>query len=483
MKIFYEIEMLSDTSFKPRSAGGLGLDFCPGGVVLGHVAARRGYEAAEAKGLAWTIFHSGEVRFSDARVVDQRSGRPAVVWPLSFHAPKGALADDLGTMCWADAAADQAIPQGAHDRHGVQASLDGERLKVGTEVELKTKVSFETQRAEEGNLFQVQALPAGTRLRGVVEASGPRAAEALEVVHQHLFGRATLGWSKRTEYGRARIEECAGWAWPDTPRPTRAGEVVFLLRSEACLLSAATGQPTLTPEPAHFGLNAGAVLDATRTFLRTVRWTPFNTHRGRPEVERIALSAGSVITFTGVTTPKAAIDAYVGEGVGFGRAEGLGAVWRDPPLLKDWVTWRKPKASQAKGAEHYGIMPADPLGGWLGPRWDAAKLDDEVWSGHLAVLDSLKRVRGLPPAQWRRVAQEARKHVGAQAEYLQDALLSADGVCRRGVARHRWERSGGVKGLEAVFAGKTAKDAVWLPRALVLAAERMARVAAQEVDG
>ncbi|MCA9525266.1 MAG: hypothetical protein KC549_03085, partial [Myxococcales bacterium] len=184
-----------------------------------------------------------------------------------------------------------------------------------------------------------------------------------------------------------------------------------------------------------------------------------------------------------VTTPKAAIDAYVGEGVGFGRAEGLGAVWRDPPPLEDWVAWRKPKASQAKGAEHYGIMPADPLGGWLGPRWDAAKLDDEVWSGHLAVLDSLKRVRGLPPAQWRRVAQEARKHVGAQAEYLQDALLSADGVCRRGVARHRWERSGGVKGLEAVFAGKTAKDAVWLPRALVLAAERMARVAAQEVDG
>lgn len=460
--IYYDVQLRGDTAFSQRAGAGVTVQYVPGVVLLGHMA--RHYQAALDSDLAWQIFHSGETRFGDARLVSP-AGMPARVLPLSVRFKKGvdgqvppepptATDDPAAGVDNTPPSTDRRIFLHCFDKHeerGKQAVIDlwdlapdddrrdthkedkpgmqvwpsGQQAKISQRVDLKTSVSYDSQRAKQGALFHIPTLAQGQHFRGRIECPS---AEVKGFIEQRLFGAARLGSSRRSEYGRADIKQIEPFTWPAVASP-QPGYRRFLLLSDTCLIDA-NGLPTTTPTPAHFGLPDDSELVPDKTFVRTCRFTPFNGHHRRPGMERVALLAGSLITFTAPDGMPAPTGAYTW--VGAHQAEGLGHVWVDPPLLQDWPGRESPPS---KRPELPGVIkrPADRLGLW---RDEQAALRHTAHNAELArekIVEALDRIPLPNPTQWRRLARVAR------ATHRQaDLVTNVKQFCQTGVAQYQW---------------------------------------------
>ncbi len=426
-----KIELLDDCVFSASAAtegGHESLDRVPGAALLG--AAASTLYAKLGSEQAFTVFHSGRLRFGDGLPWNGGS----IGWPVPrcWHYPKTGEVSDGGFLkaenLYSFAFKEKPKPK---DNDGKDKQLkqlrdgyvhaDGRHSKPVHSLRLKTAINPDTGRANEGQLFAYDALHRGQVFVSLLEADDAVDEALFRQVADALQGEVLLGRSRSAEYGRAKITMID---LPEIPTPGAAADSLTLWLLSDLALNDAYGQPTLQPDGAAFGL-PGAEIQWDRSFLRGRRYSPWNAARHGYDRERLVLEAGGVITLrlNGIDREEAV--ARLQAGVGLYREAGLGRLWIDPPLLATvQPTFQQPAQQEPKTGEV--SEPAHPLVGWLkaaaGISW---KQEAEQWARefetlYLKTVDASRSLHGIPPhvaygpsrSQWGTVLERAKSATG-----------------------------------------------------------------------
>ncbi len=427
------------------------LDYLPGAAFLGAAAARIYAQISEAD--AFTVFHSGRVRFCNALPLSD--GLLALPVPLCLHErknePAGRDAPDVARLFnfVHEEARDVCRADGGQPRQLRAAWLTdiGKMIRPARGYRMKTAVEATTGRAAEGQLFGYESLLPGTRFAGEIQFDDDVPETLCRSVLDSLGGTLRLGRSRSAQYGRVR---CALAPASTSVAPARkAQRLVLWLISD--LAASRDGVPTFSPEPRDLGLSAPGMLDAAASFIRTRRYTPYNTHRRLPDLERQVIVAGSVLVYR-LDTPLSEGDyADLTAGLGDGRESGLGQVSVNPPLLTDLpIQFRSATTKAPDGAAI--ATPVHALARWLASASRGADADSALkdWVERMVGewarrQESARRFAGLRTfdaggptrTQWG-VVQGAAKNARTDRRVLEAALFGeAHGICR---GADDWER-------------------------------------------
>ena len=500
METYYTLRLESDAVVTASSATAGGhetLNYVPGAALLGAAAHRLRGLFEEDPELAFTLFHSGRVRFLPALPMGT-NGQRSLPAPLSCHHEKDArLGDGLENLAVGRVArleVAKQIREGYVTPDGQLVTVSPrEALKCATERQMALHEAGEEEEGDVNNLYSYQSIPAGTELLFSVQVDddlpGGRAPlDVSERVAQALDDHVAVGRSRSAEFGWARVDACgepASW-------PLASGQddhVLIYLCSDLALTDPATGQPTLSPQSAHFGLDGEP--DLTHTFLRARRYSPFNAHRQRPDLERQVLAAGSVLAFRcQATLDLDEVRTRLKHGVGLWRQDGLGQVLVNPAFLSsEKLSVLEPEDRDPPQA----AAPGGELAAWLRQRHDRQQQDEGAfrtareWEGKLAKFSR----RGPGRAQWGAVREVA--STAASGEELITRLFTGKpeegdaedkmrGLLYVGARSRAWKvRVGGdeaVKIFHELAAGH-GEDAA-LPTVVRLLAARMAKLAEQQ---
>lgn len=307
------------------------LDYLPGSVLLG-LAASRLYAELDAPS-AWTLFHSGQVRFGDALPLDGEA--PGFPVPLCWHAYKGEPTQERGQLLAANLF-DPSRMLADTSRQPVQlragyTTASGRLLTPTRQQTLKTAIAPGTGMAAEGQLFGYEALSAGQRFRFTLSADAGLDADLWQRLAKSLTGTARLGRSRSAQFGHVRITAHAAPAL--APGALQDTALTLWLLSD--LLLEERGQPCLTPHPDQLGLPEGTHWLPEQSFLRSRRYSAYNAYRRHYDSERQVICRGSVLRFD-LPAPLTAEQAQsLQQGVGLQIESGLGSVWVNPPLLAE----------------------------------------------------------------------------------------------------------------------------------------------------
>lgn len=471
-----------------------------GSVLLGACAAQ-GYDDPNS----FDLFHSGRVRYGDA-LPEAEAG---VAWPMPLVLHKDKTVNDPTQPLWNLAVAERpSNAQMVQERVGF-IDAGGRRVPVATAYSMRTAVD-ELGRARDGFLYGLESVAAGQSFRSVVTSSDP---DLLAGVERRLVGRShRLGRSRTAEFGLARIERVDPVPASEWPLVAGSAKVVRLwCLSDVALRDDDSGAPRLQPTGADFGLpdDVHPRLDPARSFLRFARWSPFNGKRGRPDLERQVIVAGSVVVFAldrpiDLSVPRAA----AADGIGAYRHEGLGRVVVQPAFLEsERVTVSSPVAvHEADPADvpadgvatvaDAAPLPQDDLGAWLGAQLREAAEQDRVWATSRTWSESMKKYADVPAAQWgevRRLAAMARLQGADPAKFRENlerklglkAAREGDASkgrrMGRGTTAKRWaERHDGRSAAECLVGLLASAEAADVLPATELLAARMARLKREE---
>jgi CRISPR-associated protein Csx10 len=408
-------------SERPATEGGHeSLDYIPGSMLLGAVAARLYGRLSRAD--AYEVFHSGRMRFGDG--VPLTDGNPGWPMPLCWHHAKGEDPRKDGRLDPAHVGHLSELPEREQPkqlREGYVRS-DGLMVRPKRSLRMKTAIDPKTGRVAESQLFGYESVTAGPSYAARIEAN-PGLRDDLWQLVAELFGKPTqflLGRSRSAEYGRVRVEPAKErLALPTSAAPSPQLRLWCL--TDLALLDD-WGQPTLQPTPAHFGLDRGR-LDPDGTFLRFRRFAPWNAHRQAYDLQRQVVRRGSVIVFTGIDPPLTEAErARIEAGVGLHREQGMGRLCIDPEILATQRP-RFAEAVEATDACPPIPRPEDPLILWLKRQLEGGGARREAERQARAQADALKKCyalarayagipQGVPvgpsPAQWGRVYEAAR---------------------------------------------------------------------------
>ena len=292
----------------------------------------------------YTIFHSGDVRFSNALPLTEDGA-------IAYPAP-------------------QLITQPKHAKGGVvDGALVRDQLRVGRKPPKPTQDDEAQYEAIGKALFitadaRVVAAQLGSRLR--TATSGGRAAAGQLFGYEHISpdqvpryaatieaeglsdaawnrlldifrgdGDIHLGRASNTSYGGAyncnlHLPDDNVQVWPRGGVATGASHVRVWALSDLALVDD-EGSPSFQPTAAMLGLPGEGRLDGADSAIGVRRYAPWNGKLRSRDLERQVIEAGSVITFS-YDTPLPQCD---GLGVvGVWRETGLGRIWVAPPLLE-----------------------------------------------------------------------------------------------------------------------------------------------------
>jgi CRISPR-associated protein Csx10 len=395
----YELTLLSDTVLTRVNAttDATTLPYVPGAALLG-AAARRGYPADPVD--AWTLFHSGRVRFGCGfPVAPEGMGVPM---PKCLVTPKGAVEDvPLRNRVRADGAALADVQLSPASKAFLSPAGSGFEVKARASV--RTAIDAETGAAKEHQLFALHAIPAGTRFVGRISADDPA---HLARVRALLDGeRLHLGRSRGAEMGEARLR-VIGEGWLEAGAGS-ADRVVVLCLSDV-VLRTPDGAPTFTPSAEHLGLPEGWAYRPEHSVVRVRAWSPWNSHRSRPDLERQAIEAGSVLVFAprdgAAPLDRRPLAAALDRGIGEHRQDGLGQVWLEPAPLSErtvapWKSVSAPPQAPAAPGRAPSPRPRGPLVGWLEIRARESATTDRLFAtaSREATHAAYARIRA---AQW-----------------------------------------------------------------------------------
>ncbi|GAA0256623.1 hypothetical protein GCM10010492_66930 [Saccharothrix mutabilis subsp. mutabilis] len=317
-----------------QAAGNIvrGLDHVPGSLLLPWLAQRWGQAVVDAG-----VWHRALIVRNALPEVDGVRGLPA---PLTLHASR----DDehrfhLATHDPDGADPDGVAPVGGRQVRGRYTTGEVSDGMIGLAAVPLTRVSHNAVDPDSGRptsrtgVFEVEAIPAGTRLRGRVLvresllASVPGEAWAL------LSGPARWGARRRGEYGAVTVtavpcpvEEparpgvvCALWAVSDVVVRTRAGR----LSADPDLVAAAVAR------------RLGVAVELVSATARTRRRDGWQGRWQLPRDSVIGVAAGSVLLLRFPDGPPdpAAWRELLTIGIGERTVEGCGEVVADAPLL------------------------------------------------------------------------------------------------------------------------------------------------------
>lgn len=366
-RLAFHVELLSDvviTKHSGTTGGQETLDYIPGHIWLG-VVAKHLYETAKSKGAAWSLFHSGDVRFGNAYPVSNQQ----TTWPipLSIHVPKmqqkskhgeGLDTEAMYNLVWKrDLSPDE---QPKQERAGY-FSLSGTRPSLSPKMVMKTAIDRDKGRARESHLYGMETLPAGSVFAFEVHLDDAVAQWDKDIANALTDPAVYIGRSRSAEFGRVRVYPAEPIAIPSSFAIQRADteaerRLVFYCASDLALLDPKTGQPTLIPQAQHFHLAQGE-LDLERTFLMTRRYSPFNGTRKRPEAERQVLTKGSVIVFKNIASSVDlnTLSTFCATGIGLYREAGLGQILVQPSFLQQETLYVVPTSPNSR----HDVNPSD----------------------------------------------------------------------------------------------------------------------------
>lgn len=490
-----QLRLFDDAVISERAAtagGHASLDYVPGSVLLG-VAASRLY--ADLGDEAWTVFHTGRVRFGAAR--PDVSGMAAMPMPLAWHHEKG--------QPFTKQSSGAALLIGEQLTNLAQASyqqLEGRQFKQVRDgyvspyghwitplkrVRMKTAIDPEHGRAADAQLFGYEAIAAGTTLSGRLAVDDDVADEIAERIVTVFNGRIHIGRSRSAEYGRAdvqTIEHAEPSAWWGEYAGRKA--LTLWLATDLAAVDA-FGTPTLAPSPTDLGLPSGR-LDPAKSFIRSRRYAPYNAFRRAHDVERVVITAGSVLHFD-LDEPLAPEHSeHLQHGLGLWRECGLGEVVANPPALETiHPTFDVSAASGDREGIHHAA-PDHPVIDWLQARSQGMRRAD-VLKAQVAALardyrdalvttrrrDGLKtdEMLGPTPSQFSSIAELA-----ARPRWRAETLFD-DGPCSP--SRENW-------GTEIVVDAGTKTVSEWFREAVnrqegsAEFVQRLARALAKEAS-
>lgn len=379
----------------------------PTGAALLGWAAQNCYEKFTADA-AFKIFHSGQVRFSDAvRMVGEgEDAEPSFLNPATLFEPKhGAGLTALGRSAFQEAnkANNDGVQAEAVKRKWV--TMDGAQAP-DPRIQHRLRTAMRGGVADEGKLFGYAAVMAGqTKYRATIECDA-EIDESDWAKLKAAFDGETLRIGRASSSGYGGSFACCV---DQVPSPwTRAeataidcpqgGTVSFWLLSDAQLTDE-WGNPKIDPVPADCGLDSDWDLYKPETAMTARRVWPWNRQYNSRDMEISVIEAGSVISFKrrqgeGATPCKFRIG--IGQERGFGRVAVLGAFTFGADAGKD--TTAAPIAGESS------------LTKWAAKRAQRSKITHHSqWTDEqiAAVQDMIRRMNGEGPGatQWGRLRE------------------------------------------------------------------------------
>lgn len=454
----FQLELLTNVILTQDSAtegGHQTLEYIPGANFLGWAAGQL-YEtlAEQSANDAFTVFHSSKVRFGNALPILSPNHMTYPV-PLAFHKEK--LTGQWANLVHPDA---EQLKQPKQLRKGFIDAANNyiEYLPKRSRAQVSLAKRHLSRRgvqpkSQDNQLFVYQSLNAGLLFRWTLSADDDVSDELFaQLISVFEGSKVRLGRSRGVEYGEALVTACKT---PESPEPFAHSDntVSLLLMSDMALRDEETGQPTLLPTPKALGLPQAMTLRWDKSFVQTRRFTPFNRHRKRPDLEIQVLSAGSVLTFThDGSVSLEELQNTLQSGVGAYRERGLGQVAVNPPCLRQVEPTYSPLLSDVTELDAAVQTPDDPLYAYVEHLETMAEQEKEIFEKSrewaLALWPYADKPKGPGRAQWGMLRQ-----VAAQASNgtdLWERLFNEEeGLLHEGVRAHAWYvASNGVKAVD-----------------------------------
>lgn len=326
------------------------LDYISGSSILGLLAGKLYAQLSADE--AFTVFHSGKVRFLNALpVVNDEVALPV---PMSLHNFKGESYEQDGRLLDKQVFDVSKIsPSELGNRQPVQlrnfyVSHSGQKIIPAKEQTLKTAIDKKQNRAAQGQLFGYEALSSGQQFGFCIQADDDVDDALVQKVIDNLQGVAHLGRSRSSQFGKVNISKTDA-VKQDSPK--QANILTLWLTSDMCLHD--HGQATFLVKPESLSLPAGTKWISGQSFVRTRRYSSFNNYRKHYDKERQVITQGSILRFE---LPQDAnfneICQKLQQGVGLYTEQGLGQVVINPAILQDiypvWQNSAKKSPAQAQ---------------------------------------------------------------------------------------------------------------------------------------
>lgn len=464
----FKCTLLSDVILNRKSASegsNNTLDFIPGNAFLGIVA--RHYQDF-SKEDAWTIFHSGRVRFGDAHPVAAGNVRSLRV-PASLFYPKMKSITDV---CYIhhfydrgkDKEDDGKAQQLKQCREGFyefnpDASI-ATKVLVQKSFAIKSAYDRAKRRALDECMYGYESLDAGMQFLFKVEVDDDAWADKIK---EELEGRRHIGRSRTAQYGEVEIKEC-----DFAEVPTCQGSVVLpdehevehkyvtVYADSRLLFLDENKEFTLQPTGDDLGIKDGEI-DWEKSQVRTFQYAPWNGKRQNWDADRMGIEKGSVFVVKLRDDVELNLHSTC---VGVYRNEGFGAVIYNPAFLKVQedkngkarIQFEKEEGEESKGNNNKpeGNNPDSSLLKFLARRKKHHEAQMYIYQKVNEFVEKYRKdFKGERFAsQWgaiRSIAMQERT-----AEEIENALLKEEtGYLKRGVAKEQWDKSGRREKLQA----------------------------------
>ncbi|GAB6975105.1 hypothetical protein [Prevotella falsenii] len=331
-KIQFRCELLSDIVLNdsPATEGKRRcLDFIPGNNFLGIAAAQLYKESYKE---AWTIFHSGQVRFGDAH--------PSINGIRGLHVPASLFYPKLSSIKEENyihhflkqnaAIRTLQLKQARVGFYVFDKEHTATKVAVSKDFSIKSAYDSDKRRAKDENLFGYEALCEGLVTYFTVEIDD-EAVEFGQDIVKALSGHHHVGRSRSAQYGRVNIsEEAFEEAESTDSLITIQGKTYIAVYADSRLIFFdEKGNSTFRPQPIDLGItDKDAEIDWTLSQIRTFQYAPWNYKRQAFDADRCGIEKGSVF----LVKTSGAVPTV--ETVGSYRNEGFGRVIYNPVFLQ-----------------------------------------------------------------------------------------------------------------------------------------------------
>lgn len=306
------------------------LDYIAGSTLLG-LAASKLYPVLSNED-AFSVFHSGTIRFLDALPVENKEISYPV--PLNLHVFKGekytqdnqVLKNQVFDVSSMDLAGKQPV-----QLRSFYLTNSGKKVTPFKEQTLKTAIDPKQNRAAESQLFGYEALAKGQVFRFALQADAHVSDALWNQLVESLQGMAHLGRSRSAQFGRVEIKSTKETYV--TQQKIKSKVLNLWLLSDLYLYE--QGANTLVPTSEALGLPQGTKWLKDKSFIRSRRYSIYNAYRKHYDKERQVISRGSVLRYElpESFTDYDALTQQLSNGIGLSIESGLGQVAINPTLL------------------------------------------------------------------------------------------------------------------------------------------------------
>jgi hypothetical protein len=451
---FYKVTLMSDVVLNSSLAteGNMNtLDYIPGSNFLGIVAGKLYNEIDSDK--AFSIFHSGKIRFGDACISIESSITYPI--PASYFMEKGKAKLEENEVYLHHLIDTKNPPIKDGKRLQLKQQRSGYLSKDGqlkTEIEksfaIKSAQERKTRSSKEGAMFGFESLNKGLEFIFSVQLEDNT---VFEIINKSLIGKHRLGKSRNAEFGQIEIKSI-----DSVNQIENFKEETFALvyaQSNLCFVNE-FGAPTFQPSAEQLGLNEDAIIDWSKSQIRSFSYSPWNFKRNTSNSQRDCIAKGSVFYVTGISESASAAT------VGIHQAEGLGKVIYNPIFLDGNKANAKSNFSfvmEQSKSQKINQEPTTILTRFLEKQVKERKADrdisDAIQKLVYATDNKIVNLKRISSSQWGGIRAYATK--AKSFEQLKTQLFDKDkGYLNHGVADEKyWGKNRGAnrKAFEELF--------------------------------